>query len=613
MERADNAELSMNRFRKFLPFVAFSVFFFAAFAPAAQPPPPVALTREGRALMPVIVGGNASPRIRSAAQTLADFLQRISGAAIEVTIGDGRKGIAVGVPADFPALDMDRKLDARGFARREQYLIQSHPEGLYVVGASELAVENGVWDLLYRLGYRQFFPGPTWEVVPVERNISVALDAKEAPSYFTRRMFFGHGLWDYNEGPFRQWQARNRRPGGFILQTGHAYQKIVSRNREAFAAHPEYLGLINGERRSDKFCISNPGLRRLVVEDALETLRRHPEYDSVSVEPSDHSGWCECAACAALGSVSDRVQLLANAVAEALEASMPDKYAAHYAYFLHSPPPSVRVRPGVIVSATTAFIKGGYTIDQILEGWTRAGARMLGVYDYYGVMSWDHDLPAASHAGDLNYIARTIPHFYRLGARFFVAESSDNWGPNGLGYYVSSRLLWNINEADSVERIVDDFLEKAFGSANAPMRKFYALISGGGKPAISEDLVRRMYVLLKEARQATSDPRVMERLDDLVLYTRHVELFRLYKKSLFVGRQAAFEEMMRHAYRMRKRMMVHTKGLYKSVPRHDRRISVPPEADIDVPEPRNPWKTGGDYRREEIESILSRGLEAAAP
>lgn len=603
----------MNRFLKVLPFMVFSCALLHASAAPAQQPTRVALTLEGRAAMPVIIGRTASPRIRSIAHTLADYLQRISGATFEVSIGDGHKGVAIGVPADFPDLELNRKLDARGFERREQYLLQTHASGLLVVGATELAVENGVWDLLYRLGYRQFFPGPTWEVVPTEPNISVALDAKEVPNYITRGMFYGHGFLDYNEEPFRQWQSRNRRPGAFVLQTGHAYQKIVSRNRAAFDAHPEYLGLIDGERRSDKFCISNPGLRRLVVEDALETLRRHPEHDSVSVEPSDHSGWCECASCAALGSISDRVQLLANDVAEALQASMPDKYAAHYAYYLHSPPPALRIHPGVIVVAATAFIKGGYTVDQILEGWARAGARLFGVREYYGVMSWDHDLPAASHAGDLNYIARTIPHFHRLGARFFVAESSDNWGPNGLGYYVSSRLLWNIDEADKVEAIVDDFLEKAFGSARVPMKKFYALIAGGGKPAVSKDMIRRMYGLLKEARQATTDPRVVERLDDLVLYVRYVELFRTYKKTPFFGRQAAFEAMMRHAYRMRKRMMVHTKGLYKSVTRRDKRIVVPPEAGIEVPESRNPWMVGGDYRREEIEAILSRGVEADAP
>ncbi len=27
------------------------------------------------------------------------------------------------------------------------------------------------------------------------------------------------------------------------------------------------------------------------------------------------------------------------------------------------------------------------------------------------------------------------------------AESSDNWGPNGLGYYPAARMLWDVDEA----------------------------------------------------------------------------------------------------------------------------------------------------------------------
>ena len=92
---------------------------------------------------------------------------------------------------------------------------------------------------------------------------------------------------------------------------------ILRRNRAEFDRHPEYLGLVGGQRTSSKFCISNPGLRRLVVEDALGQLRRDPGRDSVSGDPSDGGGWCECPKCKALGSISDRALTLANEVARA--------------------------------------------------------------------------------------------------------------------------------------------------------------------------------------------------------------------------------------------------------------------------------------------------------
>ena len=101
-----------------------------------------------------------------------------------------------------------------------------------------------------------------------------------------------------------------------------------------------------------KFCVSNPGLRALVVEHAKRLVK--PGTDSVSMDPSDGDHWCQCEFCAAMGGVSNRVLTLANEVAEAIKPVR----VGMYAYNKHSAPPSIKVHPGVIVNATTAFIGG---------------------------------------------------------------------------------------------------------------------------------------------------------------------------------------------------------------------------------------------------------------
>src|SRR5690606_35169632 len=102
--------------------------------------------------------------------------------------------------------------------------------------------------------------------------------------------------------------------------TGHAYGGIMSARKAEFAAHPEYKGLINGERKSSKFCISNPGLRQIVADYALEYFEKRPEATMISMDPTDGGGWCECEQCAKIGngSPSDRAVFLANTVAEAI-------------------------------------------------------------------------------------------------------------------------------------------------------------------------------------------------------------------------------------------------------------------------------------------------------
>ena len=98
-----------------------------------------------------------------------------------------RRVSALGLAADFRA---------EGPAAREQYVLRSHPGGLYVIGAGELAVRHAVWDLLYRLGHRQFFPGPTWEIIPSQRNLSIAVGTNQRPDYLVRNIWYGHGVWD---------------------------------------------------------------------------------------------------------------------------------------------------------------------------------------------------------------------------------------------------------------------------------------------------------------------------------------------------------------------------------------------------------------------------------
>jgi hypothetical protein len=568
---------------------------------------PAVLTTDGRAVREIVVAAAAVESTRATAELLADYLQRISGAKFTVRDGDGSSGVAVGLPGDFPATPRDVKFDPSAAEKREDYLLRSHPQGVWVMGATEQALRHAAWDLLHRLGYRQYFPGGHWEIIPQRPSLTLDVDAWEHPSYYSRRIWYGYGAWDHAREPYRDWCEKNRCVEGIRLNTGHAYDGILTRNKAAFAEHPEYLGLVRGERRSTKFCISNPGLRKLVVDDALAQLAKEPTRQSVSVDPSDGGGWCECPECAKLGSVTDRALTLANAVAQAVTQQYPDKYVGMYAYNEHSPPPSIAAHPHVVISVATAFIHGGFTVDQLLDGWA-ARASILGIREYYSVNTWDRDLPGAARGGRLEYLRTTIPHFYEKSARFLSAESSDNWGPNGLGYYLAARMLWDVREAARMESSVAEFLELCFGPAREPMKKFYGLLDGAQRYPLCDDLVGRMYRWLDEARRLTTDAATQARLDDLTLYTRYVELWLDYSIASGPERQAAFEAMIRHAYRMRGTMLIHTLALYRDVDSRDKSVSIPESARFSVPEGKNPWKSSEPFATAEVDRFRSEGI-----
>lgn len=561
-------------------------------------PSAVTLADDGRALHSVTVAEGASGRVREAAESLARYLSAISGAAFSVQTGDGATGIAVGSAQDFPALGLQDTLDAESDAtRREDYLLRSHDRGLLLIGATDLAAQHAVWDLLHRLGYRQFFPGGHWEVVPKSPTITVAVDDLEHPDYYGRRVWYGFGDWSELRRDKANWDIRNRMANGIAISSGHAYDRIYRQYKAVFDAHPEYLCSV----KPVKFCISNPELRQLVVDYAIRYFEEHPGADSISLEPSDGGGW-ECPRCEKVfASVSDRVATLVNQVAETVNARFKNKYVAIYAYYQHSPPPSIRLHPNVAVGVATSFIKGGFTVDQLLAGWHRQGA-VLGIRDYYSVVISHKDRPGGTAASDVRRVAANIARYHRQGARFISAESSNSWGPLGLTYYVASRLYWDTSL--DPQAIIDDFLDKAFGDAREPMRQFYDLIDRRNRPLFTRDLLGRMYRLLDQARSLTDDPAVHARLDDLVLYTRYAEL--LLELGGARDRMAATGAALGFAYRIRHTHMVHSLALWRDT----RGGFARPTGDMDwkVPEGKNPWKDSSPFSRQEIDAILAEGI-----
>ncbi|MBL9178035.1 MAG: DUF4838 domain-containing protein [Verrucomicrobiaceae bacterium] len=554
----------------------------------------VALTDGGRALLPVVIQDEP---LRPMAEELAVMLERITGARFEIQSSGEPRGLFLGLtPGDVPPTE------------REDYTMRSEKDRLVIVGRTSAAVEHAVWDLLHRCGFRQFFPGKKWEIVPRTPTLSVDVDVKESPDYHARRIWAGFGVLKEREAVCAEWNRRNRATSGIQLSSGHAYDGMLHRNEKEFAAHPEYLALVNGERRKPKFCIANNGLRKLVIADALAQFAAKPELDSISCDPSDGGGWCECAECAKIGSVTDRALLLANEVAEAVNKAHPGRIIGMYAYNEHSPPPSIEAHPQVVISVATGFIRGGYTIDQLLAGWN-AKARTLGIREYYSVSTWDRDLPGASRGSNIGYLRTTIPHFHSQGARYMSAEASDNAGPNGLGCYLAARMLWDVKEADQIEALVDDFFDKSFGAAREPMWEFYTLLDGTKKSALSDDLIGRMWRQLDAARALTKDGATLARLDDLALYTHYCGLYLDYSSAAGKERQAAFEALFRFLWRTRHTGMVHTKALWRDIPNRDKTVQLPPLARYSDPDATNPWKSDELFTRDQITAMVRDGIE----
>jgi hypothetical protein len=295
------------------------------------------------------IGGTSLPQTASnsllnSATRLSDKLAAITGAPFRQDKDTGaKKGkLILGLRSDYPKLLPEVEKDETS-TWKERYRLLSKDGNLYVIGETDLAVAHGVEDLLRRVGYRHLLPPKAWEVVPSIPNLSLDVDVIEQPAFATRLLFMGSigdrqiiraSKWNVALSNFGAWRRHMRAFSAFNIRTGHAWIQMARRNGEAFDANPHWLVKGSPDFRDPKaqhnvkFNLEHQDLIELLQKDSVEFLRATPNAHTVSVDPSDGGNWPEKSP---IGTPSDQVVYLANAVSKAIREEFPDRKVAFYA------------------------------------------------------------------------------------------------------------------------------------------------------------------------------------------------------------------------------------------------------------------------------------------
>ena len=578
------------------------------------------LASEGKPLQPIVISAKASEMTRAVAMELAEYLGRIASAKFAVQTGDGSQGIVLGTLADFPNALLAKPLEIRNkYDGREAFAIRTEPKRLLLIGATELGMSHAAFRLLERLGCRWFFPAPGWEVVPSQKILTASFEETDRPRILARRIWYGYGAFADKGHPrggatlkdYQAWARHNRMAGSFTVYAGHAWQAIIADNKNAFAEHPQYLALMKGERKGPQLCVSNPQVQRLAVQWAFKFLEKNPDREMVSMECSDGYGQCECAACVKLGSVSDRVFGLANHVALEVGKKFPGKLVGCLAYAQHSEPPSFALEPNVYVQLTAGFTEGRYTHDELLELWPKK-CHNLGFYEYFSVWLWDFDRLPGGNGANITRTKTMLDRYIQASATSFDAESGNNWGVHGRGYYITNKLLWNPDS--DVNALLADFYDKAFGPAAPAMKRYYERIAPDNKPLMSRGLVGEAFRDVAEAARLAKDrPDVLARLDQLKHYLRYVHLrWQLDHEKDKAKQKELTVSALTFAYRTRYEYMNHWGAM---------RITFAGDAAKKFDEPSwewgakgaKPWVVDTPVTREETAQWFREGLEYFPP
>ena len=440
----------------------------------------------------IVMGSQAAAKERLAAEELRDYLHEISGAWLPL-VTDAKRvegtRILVGRKTHSGALNpQTAELGLDG------YLIEVHGSDLVLLGDTEQGSLNAVYGFLEdHLQVRWFMPGELGEDILPQRTIRIpALRERRKPDFFAVSGL----IWSGHTPGAPDWQRRNRAsigPPNYFF--GHNFHNILRETPELLEEHPDWFArnYYGKNKHSGQLCTSHPDVIAIAIDKAALFFDRKPEAATFGLSPEDggSGGFCNDWRCRALDEqigvsdrfLTDRLMYFCNQVAEGLRQRDPVKYAGKRLGFLayqnYMNPPQ-KVVPDEMVTIVMTHMHWSFCdihamddptcstnglFRKRLRGWQDVSDH-VGIYDYLGHNEFYVPWPLWNTT-----IPQHMAYFRDQGVESFISESQQNWGNQGLNFYVAAKLAWDAHR--DMEELWDDFYPRFYGPAAEPMRRYW--------------------------------------------------------------------------------------------------------------------------------------------
>ncbi|MCA1809407.1 MAG: DUF4838 domain-containing protein [Lentisphaerae bacterium] len=544
------------------------------------------LVEDGVSRAPIVIFENAPPMTRKAADELAEYIERTSGARPEVIAGKPdplpAQAIWVGyqpvLDGLFPELDFD-------FQHPEEILIAANANHVVITGRDrwipehaaatgkqqEYGTANAVYTFLQDyLDVRWLWPGEYG--IDVIKRVTIALapfEYRYHPQIRGRAgmLYLSSGGKSYATGP--DWVRHQRMLlGSLDFGGGHGFKDWWERFHKT---HPEIFALQpDGSRGGGdkpypgadtvKMCESNPVLWDLWLEDVAAQLESNPGRTVFSSAPNDSwaSGWCVCENCRAWDhpdgevrgfswrglsqeyvALSDRQVTFANVLARKLRERYPDKdYYVLMMPYGHSRPAPIAAVPddNVFVLSVANFM---FDRRELADRGSSRETTHRDQFDAWGDVAsnlgWRPNTGSPHgmrNGGPLLYLKETMEDFRFIADNncigIFIDTLMEHWSTQGPLFYLMAQLAWN-PYADG-QAIMLDYYRRGFGPAAGIIEEYWDFL-GENMGAQGEDaFYEKAYALLDRVDAAVAEAPE--------LYRKRVEFLRVGIDFLYYTRQA---------------------------------------------------------------------------
>ena len=495
------------------------------------------LVKDGVSRAPIVIPKDAPPFTRRAADELAGYIEKISGAKPAVVEGEPdpipEHAIWVGhqpaLKPLFPSTDFDFKhpeeilvaasadhLVIAGRDRWEPGKMFMQRDGMDVVvkGAqAEYGTVNAVYTFLQDyLQVRWLWPGELGEDIQPRKTIAFEpFEYRYHPQIRSRRGLFARTrltrIGFRTDSADQNWVRFQRLLfDSLAAPGGHAFSgwwdRFHEKHAEYFALQPDGTRSLYTSPKHAKLCHANPAVSEEWLRDVERQLERNPNLTVFNASPNDgfNSGHCVCKECRAWDhpggeklrfywegvtrddvALTDRHITFANLVARKLKEEYPGKdyYVSMTAYGNWRPVP-VEARPAknVIISVVTNFHNKKFAGRTELAQGARERFRAWGKVAPHLV--WRPNLGFAMWQGGLPKVDMDAAvQDMRLVAEnhvigVFFDKLWQNWATQGPHYYMLAQMAWN-PYADG-PAILEDYYRRGFGKASGHVKAYWGLM-----------------------------------------------------------------------------------------------------------------------------------------
>ena len=429
----------------------------------------VTLLENGEVKVTVVYSEGASESLIAAADFMAATIDRMSGSSgVRTAVkkgGESGFSIYVGRAANSALIDLSDVKD-------DGYKLEIKPEGIYIVGKTDDATRNGIYDFL-ETHLECMYVSPENTYVPLCPTVKLALEEKTVNPTITWRKVYQF------ESLLNGWYERLKM-NGTIVKEGensielynewgtwcHSSFEFVPPEKY-FDEHPEYYAKFLGKRRYQfnvlgrtfptHLCYTNEEVYQIAEAELVKRIEANPEVKFWDFSIMDtYFATCRCKECKKFnkeaGSEMGTLLAFLNRLADAIRDDYPDVYLSTLAYQrVKNPPKNMKCAPNLCINvcafpgtqsypySTEGGIKASREFAERVVEWGKICDNIL-VWDY--VVNFTHlKLPFPNFEFQKEnlefYLENNIRFVFHQGSREPMDENAE------MRTYLLSRQLWD--------------------------------------------------------------------------------------------------------------------------------------------------------------------------